>query len=74
MASDGTIQWVHPTGSLIYASPALSDQDNRIFVTSSDGVLRALDISGSTPKVVWEFFTGMPSFSSAAIGLDPTGC
>ncbi len=70
--NDGTIQWVHPTGSLIYASPALSDQDNRIFVTSSDGVLRALDIGGSTPEVVWEFFTGMPSFSSAAIGLDPT--
>lgn len=70
---DGSIQWIHPTGSLIYASPALSDQDNRIFIMSSDGVLRALDISGSTPKVVWEFFTGMPSFSSAAIGLDPAG-
>jgi hypothetical protein len=39
---------------------------------SSDGVLRSLDISASQPKLLWEFFAGMPSFSSAAIGPDPT--
>jgi outer membrane protein assembly factor BamB len=71
--SDGSKLWTYHTDSLIYASPALSDQDNRIFVMSSDGVLRALDISGAKPKVVWEFFTGMPGFSSAAIGPDPAG-
>src|ERR1051326_2512784 len=69
--SDGSKLWTYHTDSLIYASPALSDQDNSIFVMSSDGVLRALDISGAKPKVMWEFFTGMPSFSSAAIGPDP---
>lgn len=70
-ASNGARLGTVDTGSLIYASPAVSDQDRRAFVVSSDGVLRAFDTRSARPTPVWEFFTGMPSFSSPSIGPDP---
>jgi outer membrane protein assembly factor BamB len=63
------------TGALIYASPALFERDGvrRMFVLSSDGVLRAFDIASSiaTPRLLWSCFTGMPGFSSPVVGPDP---
>jgi outer membrane protein assembly factor BamB len=70
--TSGQRLWAIDTGSLIYASPAL-DPGRRAFVMSSDGVIRAFDVGAATPRVLWEFFTGMPSFCSPSIGPDPAG-
>lgn len=63
------------TGALIYASPALFERGGvrRMFVLSSDGVLRAFDIASSidSPRLLWSRFTGMPGFSSPVVGPDP---
>jgi outer membrane protein assembly factor BamB len=69
--TNGQRQWTVDTGSLIYASPALVDAHRLAFVVSSDGVIRAFDVSVTPPRVAWEFFTGMPSFSSPSVGPDP---
>lgn len=63
------------TPALIYASPALYEQDDlqQMFVLSSDGVLRGYDLRdrSAAPSLMWERFTGMPSFSSPVVGPDP---
>jgi outer membrane protein assembly factor BamB len=74
--STGEKLWSHNTKSLIYASPAISEADGVLYIISSDGVMRAVATQnngqGKQPgTVIWEFFTGMPSFSSAVLGPDP---
>lgn len=61
--SNPTMMWSYLTGSLVYASPAVSD--GLVFIPSWDGILYVID--ENTGQLKWSFNTGAPVFSSPAI-------
>jgi len=65
---DGGFLWSYQTQGEIYSSPAVLRQgiNSRIFAGSTDGMLRAFDISGN---VIWKFQTGDAIFSSPTEGM-----
>jgi len=71
----GSLRWTHSTGGLIYSSPAVSPDCNKIYVGSQDGVLHALGQDGSE---LWTFKIGGfgiiegSILASPAIGVDGT--
>lgn len=64
---DGTKLWSFQTHGEIYSSPAVLENgpNSRVFVGSSDGILRSLDLKGNKK---WHFKTGDSLFSSPTVG------
>lgn len=64
---DGTQLWSFQTQGEIYSSPAVlrRGKNSQVFVASSDGILRALDLKG---KQKWMFQTGDAILSSPTVG------
>ena len=63
-AESGIVQWTFATGSLIFSSPAVSE-DGRIFFGGADGFIYALSPDGIA---LWEVFIGGEVDASLAIG------
>ncbi|MCP4118391.1 MAG: PQQ-binding-like beta-propeller repeat protein [Desulfobacteraceae bacterium] len=66
----GNLTWSHGTGDSIYSSPALDQDQNRLYIGSADSCLYALD--SETGERFWKFKTGSKIVSSPVIGNDKT--
>lgn len=70
----GNVIWKYKTSDHIYASPALSlDENNRlkrIYITSTDGKLYCLSPEGD---LIWAYDTGSIIRSSPSLNQDPDG-
>lgn len=63
--SSGKIAWRTAVGGAVFAPPVLAGGD-RVFISSLDGFVRALNLDGGT--LIWERDLGAPVYGGAALG------
>lgn len=68
--SHGHLLWKHAFGAQVL-SPAVAGHD-RVYVADEQGLLVALNVSGTVPRIAWQLKVGGPDYASPSVGQDGT--